>query len=78
MNDSELYNRVIKVDIAKPHRGLAGLDSTLPGISPSNNLSNRLVWQQEEWIKANVNKEGEGNSKESPDAMQGLEMAQGK
>lgn len=32
MNDAELYNRVIKVDIAKPHRGLAGLDSTLPGI----------------------------------------------
>ena len=32
MNDSELYNRVIKVDIAKPHRGLAGLDSSLPGI----------------------------------------------
>ena len=31
MNDSELYNRVIKVDIAKPHRGLAGLDSSLPG-----------------------------------------------
>lgn len=33
MNDSELYNRVIKVDVAKPHRGLAGLDSTLPGMS---------------------------------------------
>ena len=32
MNDSELYNRVIKVEVAKPHRGLAGLDSTLPGI----------------------------------------------
>ena len=31
INDSELYNRVIKVDIAKPHRGLAGLDSSLPG-----------------------------------------------
>ena len=33
MNDSELYNRVIKVDVAKPHRGLAGLDTTLPGMS---------------------------------------------
>jgi RNA recognition motif-containing protein len=32
MNDAELYNRVIKVEMAKPHRGLAGLDSTLPGI----------------------------------------------
>jgi RNA recognition motif-containing protein len=32
MNDSELYNRVIRVDVAKPHRGLAGLDRTLPGI----------------------------------------------
>lgn len=35
MNDSELYNRVIKVDIAKPHRGVGGLDSSLPGIYPS-------------------------------------------
>lgn len=34
MNESELYNRVIKVDIAKPHRGMAGLDPTLPGMSP--------------------------------------------
>jgi RNA recognition motif-containing protein len=33
MNESELYNRVIKVDVAKPHRGLAGLDPSLPGIS---------------------------------------------
>lgn len=32
MNESELYNRVIKVDVAKPHRGLAGLDNSLPGI----------------------------------------------
>jgi len=32
MNESELYNRVIKVDVAKPHRGLGGLDHTLPGI----------------------------------------------
>ena len=32
MNDSELYNRVIRVDVAKPHRGLAGLDHTLPGM----------------------------------------------
>jgi RNA recognition motif-containing protein len=32
MHDSELYNRVIKVDVAKPHRGLAGLDNSLPGI----------------------------------------------
>jgi hypothetical protein len=31
MNESELFNRVIKVDVAKPHRGLAGLDSSLPG-----------------------------------------------
>jgi RNA recognition motif-containing protein len=76
MNDSELYNRVIKVDIAKPHRGLAGLDSTLPGISlPLHHDSKWLVWQQEEWIKTNVNKEGDGNAKESPDAMQGLELA---
>lgn len=36
-----------------------------------------LVWQQEEWIKVNVNKEG-GGGKETPDAMQGLEIAQGK
>jgi RNA recognition motif. (a.k.a. RRM, RBD, or RNP domain) len=34
MNDSELYNRVIKVDIAKPHRGAGGLDSSLPGMDP--------------------------------------------
>jgi hypothetical protein len=33
------------------------------------------VWQQEEWIKANVNKEGDGGAPEGPDAMQGLEMA---
>ena len=33
MNEAELYNRVIKVEVAKPHRGLAGLDSSLPGIS---------------------------------------------
>jgi hypothetical protein len=36
MNDSELYNRVIKVDIAKPHRGAGGLDSSLPGMDPSS------------------------------------------
>jgi len=35
MNDAELYNRVIHVEVAKPHRGLAGLDPTLPGMSPS-------------------------------------------
>lgn len=34
MNESELYNRVIKVEAAKPHRGLGGLDSSLPGIYP--------------------------------------------
>jgi hypothetical protein len=33
------------------------------------------VWQQEEWIKANVNRDGDGASTETPDAMQGLEMA---
>jgi hypothetical protein len=33
------------------------------------------VWQQEEWIKANVNKDGEGAGQETLDAMQGLEMA---
>ena len=33
MNDAELYNRVIHVEVAKPHRGLAGLDPTLPGMS---------------------------------------------
>jgi RNA recognition motif-containing protein len=33
MNDSELYNRVIKVEVAKPNRGFAGLDPTLPGTS---------------------------------------------
>jgi hypothetical protein len=32
MNDAELYDRVIKVDIAKPNKGLAALDSALPGI----------------------------------------------
>ena len=32
MNESELYNRVIKVDAARPHRGLGGLDSSLPGM----------------------------------------------
>jgi len=34
MNDAELYNRVIHVEVAKPHRGHAGLDPTLPGMSP--------------------------------------------
>jgi hypothetical protein len=36
------------------------------------------VWQQEEWIKANVNQDGgEGTGKTNdPDAMQELEMAQ--
>lgn len=38
MNDSELYNRVIKVDVAKPHRGAGGLDSSLPGTLPSLTL----------------------------------------
>jgi hypothetical protein len=38
MNDSELYNRVIHVEVAKPHRGLAGLDTTLPGIPPPFSL----------------------------------------
>jgi hypothetical protein len=33
-----------------------------------------VVWQQEEWIKANVNRDGEGQ--EDGDAMQELEMAQ--
>jgi RNA recognition motif-containing protein len=33
MNDSELYGRVIKVDVAKPHKGAAGLDPSLPGMS---------------------------------------------
>ena len=33
------------------------------------------MWQQEEWIKANVNKDGDGAPRETPDAMQGLEMA---
>jgi hypothetical protein len=33
------------------------------------------VWQQEEWIKANVTKDGDGAAKETLDAMQGLEMA---
>jgi hypothetical protein len=36
------------------------------------------VWQQEEWIKANINKDGNGETQEIPDAMQGLEMATGK
>jgi hypothetical protein len=38
MNESELYQRVIKVDVAKPHRGLAGLDSSLPG------MTSRACW----------------------------------
>ena len=33
-----------------------------------------VVWQQEEWIKANVNRDGQGQ--EDADAMQELEMAQ--
>ena len=75
MHESELYNRVIKVDVAKPHRGLAGLDSTLPGISLRSILL-MIVWQQEEWIKANVMKDGEGEGEVKPDLMQGLELAQ--
>jgi len=39
MNESELYNRVIKVEVAKPHRGLGGLDSSLPGIPPPHHGS---------------------------------------
>jgi len=35
MHDSELYGRVIKVDVAKPHKGAAGLDPTLPGMTSS-------------------------------------------
>lgn len=76
MNDAELYNRVIKVDIAKPHRGLAGLDSTLPGMSLNTKCTDATVWQQEEWIKANVLKDGEGGGTQGPDAMQGLELSQ--
>jgi len=33
-----------------------------------------VVWQQEEWIKANTTKDTDGEA--NPDAMQGLEMAQ--
>src|SRR2546423_6793815 len=43
MNDSELYNRVIKVDIAKPHRGIGGLDSSLPGIFPRKAVVPRFL-----------------------------------
>jgi RNA recognition motif-containing protein len=32
MNDAELYNRVIHCEVAKPHRGLGGLDTSLPGM----------------------------------------------
>jgi RNA recognition motif-containing protein len=34
MNDAELYNRVIHVEVAKPHRGVGGLDASLPGTLP--------------------------------------------
>jgi hypothetical protein len=75
MNDSELYNRVIRVDIAKPHRGLAGLDNTLPGMLVGVTVL-MVVWQQEEWIKANaIEKSGDKGGKEAPDAMEGLELA---
>ena len=40
MNESELYNRVIKVEVAKPHRGIGGLDSSLPGNPPQWNDEN--------------------------------------
>ena len=43
MNDSELYSRVIKVDVAKPHRGLAGLDSSLPGTFSLRDVTNESV-----------------------------------
>ena len=85
MNDAELYNRVIHVEVAKPHRGHAGLDPTLPGMSPPLPFTHCfvdvltwgwVVWQQEEWIKANVNKDDEGMGRSDPDAMQELEMAQ--
>jgi hypothetical protein len=71
MNDAELYARTIKVDVAKPHRGMQGLDSSLPGMLFEGGMTDWVVWQQEEWIKANVNvvKDGEG------DAMQDLEFA---
>jgi RNA recognition motif-containing protein len=77
MNDAELYNRVIHVEVAKPHRGLAGLDTSLPGAFLLLVSVRRLigvVWQQEEWIKANVNRDQEGQ--EDGDAMQELEQAQ--
>ena len=71
MNESELYDRVIKVELAKPNKGLAALDPTLPGIFLLRYLISMIVWQQEEWIKANVNiGDREGDNQ---DAMQGLE-----